>query len=147
MSNEPFFMQRMNALNNNPLNGNRKGVTFNNNQKPATPSNNALLALQRQPARSSLKQVPRLNIGNSTNQSAVALHEEVLANAEANAEATRKKKNGNNMRAWQKELTNKMFRGEITINQMRKMRENRQMQNARKGGKRRTLKRILKRKH
>jgi len=41
-NNESFFMKRMNALNNNPVNGNRKGVRFNNNQKPATPSNNAL---------------------------------------------------------------------------------------------------------
>ena len=129
----------MNALN---FPNNRRSVTFNNKQKPATPSNNALHALRRTPDKSILKQVPRLNIGNSTNQSAVALHEEVLANAEANAEATRKKKNENNTRAWQKELTNKMVRGKITINEMRKMRENRQMQNAKKGGKRRrTLKR------
>jgi hypothetical protein len=128
-------MKKMNALNNNPFSSNRKGVTFNNSQKPATPSNNALLALQRQPTRSSLKQVPRLNAGISTNQSAVALHEEVLAN---HTEIRRKQKRNENA-AKLRSLTNAMIRGEITHEQMK------QMRNTNKGGSRKR-KRTLKRK-
>jgi len=131
-------MKKMNALNNNPFN--RKGVTFNNNQKPATPSNNALLALQRQPTRSSLKQVPRLNAGISTNQSALALHEEVLAN---HTEIRRKQKRNENAAKY-KGLTNAMIRGEITYEQMQQMRN--KMRNTNKGG-RRKRKCTLKRKH
>jgi len=131
-------MRKMNALNGNPFNSNRKGVTFNNNQKPATPSNNPLSALQRQPTRSSLKQVPRLNAGISTNQSALALHAEMLAN---NTEIRRKQKRNENV-AKHKELTNAMIRGKITHEQMQQMRN--KMRNNKGGSRKR---RTLKRKH
>jgi hypothetical protein len=122
-NNDPFFMKRFNALN---FYNNNKRIRFNNREKPATPSNNALSALKRQPSKSILKQVPRLNTGNSTNQSAVLLHQEVIRNQAAFHNKAQREAEAALLRA----QTNAMLRG-------------------RRGGtrrKKRTLKRTLKRK-